>query len=114
MTRFAHRRQAKFEIFDCDGSRSEQELVLEQIDLTKRSCDVIQNGPYRSSYVGGPALGRTTGSAARDDGARHAMNKPPFTSSATPLMYDASSLARNAIAAACSSGVEIRLIGMKY
>src|SRR6185369_4338022 len=43
-----------------------------------------------------------------------AMNRPPFVSSETPLMYDASSDARNAIAPACSSGDESRLIGMKY
>lgn len=36
------------------------------------------------------------------------MKSPPLTSSATPLMYDASSDARKASAAACSSGCEMR------
>jgi hypothetical protein len=35
------------------------------------------------------------------------MYSPPLTSSATPLMYDASSEARNAIAAACSLGARL-------
>lgn len=40
------------------------------------------------------------------------MKRPPFTSSETPLMYKASSDARNAIAAACSSADESRWIGI--
>jgi hypothetical protein len=60
--------------------------------------------------------GTANGGAAAngpDASARQAMNRPPFTSSATPFTYDASSEARNAITAPAPPGVESRLIGMK-
>src|SRR4030095_5608942 len=53
----------------------------------------VLDGPTGES----PGLLRTPGAPG------HAMKRPPFTSRATPLMYDASSEARKAIAAACSS-----------